>query len=564
MKQTSLQLRMALSTILLCVTLSAGAPAIAQTPVSPVVANAKYYTYATRAGDYTVLGDPGAKTYIKWLKTNIKNGTPTIKDSSLAILICDLDGRLGENGKVTHPDYAQALEWSKKAMDEIDAVRKKYEASNGPSHEGPFSLDHRYDFLGYRYLGQGEPPVQPNAEMALAWLTLAAKNVEVFPLAEPFTLDDLPLSYGVDAEYNLGLAYLKGDVLPQDTAKGLSWLTAAAANQDAHATVLLGLLCKEGIVVPKDDDASQKLFELAPRFFAIEEAEQRNDAKMHAGFEAQTRQLFAQLDAIHAQGRQDMFNAAIGGFSSAFPEVATAAPLAIQSATAQQLANLDSKEQSIEAERRLNQTIARLKQTQASPQRPQIAQQTSFTPRPQVAQASPQPPIQQAGSAQGMQVCPASGFVPGPGHYAACDAYVGERLYCSPGQSIPIQTPAPPPASCGATASTSNTNAGGSASPTDGPPEAACIQLSSDPTNIYPVFHNTCSFAVKYFWTPFKTPAGGYAEQNGILQPGETQTGAEAAVGGYRVYACQINYLVVGPDGSPITGVVNGFRCVKP
>ncbi len=44
----------------------------------------------------------------------------------------------------------------------------------------------------------------------------------------------------------------------------------------------------------------------------------------------------------------------------------------------------------------------------------------------------------------------------------------------------------------------------------------------------------------------------------------KTRTGAETAGVGYRVYACQTNYNLVGLRGSPIAGVVSGFRCVKP
>jgi hypothetical protein len=161
------------------------------------------------------------------------------------------------------------------------------------------------------------------------------------------------------------------------------------------------------------------------------------------------------------------------------------------------------------------------------------------------------------------QVCPASGFVPGPGHYAACDAYLGDKVSCTPGTTVPVAVPAQPPAGCGAVASNPGGASGLSAGTQYGPGEEGCIQISRDSQGM-PVFHNSCSFALRYFWTPINPRKGEFKEQNGYLDPGETQTGAEGAGEEVRAYACQKGYLVVGPDGSPITQAVTGFFCVKP
>jgi len=242
------------------------------------------------------------------------------------------------------------------------------------------------------------------------------------------------------------------------------------------------------------------------------------------------------------------------------PLTANMDPNAIENAKNQQVRNLQARQAQIQtaqaATMQEQQTAIRLAAQQQNGQTQVIARQSADSG----IAAAPHPAATSVATLD--VLCPASGFVPGVMTHPSSDVALG--VPCKPGAAIYINGVAQFDATGTGTGSLGSGNGGVSANSTDGPSEAACIQLSSDPTNTYPVFHNTCSFAVKYFWTPFKTPAGGYAEQNGILQPGETQTGAETAVGGYRVYACQTNYLVVGPDGSPITAVVSGFRCVKP
>lgn len=159
-----------------------------------------------------------------------------------------------------------------------------------------------------------------------------------------------------------------------------------------------------------------------------------------------------------------------------------------------------------------------------------------------------------------MQTCPASGTVSGKGYWAACDAYMGERVACTPGQQVPIIKPAAAPASCGPAQSSGDQGASGGVY---GPPEAACIRITTNADG-YPVFTNTCSIRLRYFWTPLHPSKGEFAEQNGYLDPGQTDTGAEAKGEEVRVYACQDGYLVVGPDNRAITGVVAGYRCLKP
>jgi TPR repeat protein len=270
------------------------------------------------------------------------------------------------------------------------------------------------------------------------------------------------------------------------------------------------------------------------------------------------------------------------------PLTANMDPNAIENAKNQQLGNIQARQQQIQAQQEAlqqaqqQQTARSLQASMGAPRSLPVANSGTAPPPTCVdlgpGNCMPLAQYQQLQAQKNQQgvvldtLCPASGFVPGVMTHPSPDVALG--VQCKPGSVIYINgvpqfdttgTGLGPVTRTGAGSGTNGSgNGGGPINSTDGPPEAGCIQLSSDPTNTYPVFHNTCSFAVTYFWTPFTTPPGGYAQQNGILQPGETQKGEETAVGGYRVYACQTNYLVRGPDGSPITGVVNGYRCVKP
>jgi hypothetical protein len=264
----------------------------------------------------------------------------------------------------------------------------------------------------------------------------------------------------------------------------------------------------------------------------------------------------------------------------------------IQDATNQQLANIQAKQaqaQAAQAAQAQAQTQAQA-QKQAQAAAAQVAKNDAAPVRPSAAPsigsgtAAPavcadlgvngnpncitpaqyqQMMAQKGQQATNMQVCPASGFVPGPGHYAACDAYLGDRVGCVPGQMVPVAVPAPPPASCGPV----NAGNGGSGvtaiAGSKEPTENACMQMSRDAQGM-PVFHNVCSFAVKYYYTPVNPRKGEYKEQNGILAPGETQTGYEGNGEQVLYYACKEGDLVVGPDGAVITQAVNSYGCVKP
>jgi hypothetical protein len=300
--------------------------------------------------------------------------------------------------------------------------------------------------------------------------------------------------------------------------------------------------------------------------------------------------MVGQLNAAVNAGTAEIqtLNAISDPGAAPIQPLATPDPTAIPSAANQQLANIQAQQ----ASQQRPQQIALAKTTPSFPVSPppNPVPSSGTAPPPTCVDLGPGNcvPIAQYQQMQAQKqkqgvvldtLCPSSGFVPGVMTHPAPDVALG--VQCKPGSVIYINgvpqfdtagtglgtvTPSWTGSSAGngVGAAAGSSNGGGPANATDGPPEVSCIQLSADPSDNYPVFHNTCSFAVKYYWTPFSPLPGEYPQQNGVLQPGETQTGAEAAVGGYRIYACQTNYLVVGSNGLPITGVVSGFRCVKP
>lgn len=64
-------------------------------------------------------------------------------------------------------------------------------------------------------------------------------------------------------QYDLGMMYIKGRDLKQDTAEGLKWLKLAAAQKNADACYQLGRMYNEGETVEKNDAESIKWFILA-------------------------------------------------------------------------------------------------------------------------------------------------------------------------------------------------------------------------------------------------------------------------------------------------------------
>ncbi|MEI6846738.1 MAG: tetratricopeptide repeat protein [Chlorobiaceae bacterium] len=66
-----------------------------------------------------------------------------------------------------------------------------------------------------------------------------------------------------DAQYNLGLAYKKGEGVKQDYAAALKWLKLAAVQKNAKAAYILGEMYQDGKGVKQDYEMAVKWFEEA-------------------------------------------------------------------------------------------------------------------------------------------------------------------------------------------------------------------------------------------------------------------------------------------------------------
>lgn len=66
-----------------------------------------------------------------------------------------------------------------------------------------------------------------------------------------------------EAQYHLGMVYLKGEGASPDLKQALFWLSKAADLGEAHAEYTLGLLYSEGYGVPKDLELARKWLRLA-------------------------------------------------------------------------------------------------------------------------------------------------------------------------------------------------------------------------------------------------------------------------------------------------------------
>jgi hypothetical protein len=84
-----------------------------------------------------------------------------------------------------------------------------------------------------------------------------------------------------------------------------------------------------------------------------------------------------------------------------------------------------------------------------------------------------------------------------------------------------------------------------------------CISTSNDRNGTVTI-ENGCPFQIHYYWIPFNQPNNHY---NNYLDSGSSDTFRPN--GGYRLYACDAGYYVVGPDGRVITHLVDSFSCVK-
>jgi hypothetical protein len=217
--------------------------------------------------------------------------------------MCNLDGQKG-NYKTKKQDIPKAMDYFQKAIG----------WNGGGRHPG---------YIGWRFLGQGTPDVPPNREMAEHWLHYAAKEQQ-----------------DSAAYYNLGAAYLKGDVLPQDNKLAVENLTEAVKRQEPNATSVLAKLYREGKIVSQNLELADQLSRMEPEF-----AEQT--AKRFRQEQDSSENLERTLLQIRADSHAAMMNILTQGISDLATQAAT--PNAITVATNQQVSNINATAANVQA-----------------------------------------------------------------------------------------------------------------------------------------------------------------------------------------------------------------------
>ena len=66
------------------------------------------------------------------------------------------------------------------------------------------------------------------------------------------------------AQYNLGILYSQGEVVPQDYAEALKWLQKAGEQKFSPAYIVLGEMYSRGEGVPRDQAMALKWYAEGP------------------------------------------------------------------------------------------------------------------------------------------------------------------------------------------------------------------------------------------------------------------------------------------------------------
>ena len=232
-------------------------------------------------------------------------------------LACDLaiaylDGVDGN--KKIKPNEQEALKWLQNIP--LSAMKKQ-----------PCDYGH----IGYRLLGQGKPAIPANPAEAERWLTIAATS-------------DI---YTREPRYNLGVAYLRGDIIPRDNAKAVHFIKQASDEHLSWAMILYAELLTEGKLVPQNLNQAQRLLTMAKAHAESEEDAYQSELQ-------QKGELDAELARMDAQHHAEMLGVISQGLANMANVAAT--PTATQTASNQAQANIaaaGAQDQALAAQRAL-------------------------------------------------------------------------------------------------------------------------------------------------------------------------------------------------------------------
>lgn len=198
------------------------------------------------------------------------NGTGVAKDSSVAVSWYKLAAEQGHAGAQSAlgacylagvgvaPDFRQAVDWLQQAADQGDAKAQWNMGSIFASGRGGIKRDLPAAFaLCNKAAASGFVPAQATVgalftrtrdfEQAARWLRKAADQ------GDP------------EAQYNLGIAYIKGQGVPADLGQAFRWMVLAAEQGIAPAQARLGLMYATGDGVALDPVEAHKWLILAAK-----------------------------------------------------------------------------------------------------------------------------------------------------------------------------------------------------------------------------------------------------------------------------------------------------------
>jgi len=96
---------------------------------------------------------------------------------------------------------------------------------------------------------------------------------------------------------------------------------------------------------------------------------------------------------------------------------------------------------------------------------------------------------------------------------------------------------------------------------TYGIPANGCVAEGRDSGGAI-TFNNDCSYRIHIIYAPIKPRGDEQPYYSVYLNPGQMIV-TDYFNSHFKTYACDYNHMIIGPDGKPVTSVVDDFRCLK-
>ena len=132
------------------------------------------------------------------------------------------------------------------------------------NHNGEITVDELYDYLHPRVRAEShQEPTRWNVDTR-GHLIIANSGRQ--PKQEEIGPDDYQKSAeqgDVDAQFNLGMMYAKGEGVPRNMTKAVHWLRKAGEHGHISSQIMLGWMYQKGEIIPKDSTAAVEWYRKA-------------------------------------------------------------------------------------------------------------------------------------------------------------------------------------------------------------------------------------------------------------------------------------------------------------